>query len=111
LGQGTFPGVPRSGTGKEFFAQAMHYSGQRRSGPFVALNCAALPEGLIESELFGYQEGAFTGAKRKGTWGKSFLPFLVVRSCKNNRLTHASLKHSAVNRLFSRHIRPVPEMP
>jgi transcriptional regulator of acetoin/glycerol metabolism len=59
-----------SGTGKELFARAMHYSGSRFAGPFVALNCAALPDGLIEAELFGYQEGAFTGARRKGHLGK-----------------------------------------
>jgi transcriptional regulator of acetoin/glycerol metabolism len=59
-----------SGTGKELFAQAMHKSGLRRNGPFVGLNCAAIPEGLIESELFGYQEGAFTGASRKGNIGR-----------------------------------------
>lgn len=59
-----------SGTGKELFAMALHYSGSRYAGPFVALNCAALPDGLIEAELFGYQEGAFTGAKRKGYTGK-----------------------------------------
>lgn len=59
-----------TGTGKEWFAVAFHQSGPRAKGPFVAVNCAAIPEGLIESELFGYGEGAFTGAKRTGSVGK-----------------------------------------
>jgi len=59
-----------SGTGKELFAQALHNSGPRCGAPFVALNCAAIPEGLIEAELFGYQDGAFTGARRKGNPGR-----------------------------------------
>ena len=58
-----------SGTGKELFAQSMHNSSLRKKGPFVAVNCASLPANLMESELFGYVEGAFTGANRKGKPG------------------------------------------
>lgn len=59
-----------SGTGKEVFAQAIHNFSKRMDGPYLALNCGAIPNQLIESELFGYEEGAYTGAKKGGNVGK-----------------------------------------
>ncbi|OLO36381.1 sigma-54-dependent Fis family transcriptional regulator [Alkalihalophilus pseudofirmus] len=59
-----------SGTGKELFAHAIHSSSSCGQGPFITVNCAAIPEHLLESEFFGYEEGAFTGAKQKGKMGK-----------------------------------------
>ena len=59
-----------TGTGKDVIARALHMAGSRSAKPFVAVNCAAIPEGLIESELFGYRDGAFTGSRRGGMIGR-----------------------------------------
>lgn len=59
-----------SGTGKELFARSIHQESIRKNAPFIALNCGSIPENLLESELFGYEEGAFTGARRNGKPGK-----------------------------------------
>lgn len=65
--------VGESGTGKEMFAQAIHNASPRRNGPFLAINCSGIPRELIGSELFGYDHGAFTGAKKGGSPGKFIL--------------------------------------
>jgi transcriptional regulator of acetoin/glycerol metabolism len=62
--------IGESGTGKELFAQAIHNHSSRKNEPFVAISCAAIPRDLIESELFGYRGGAFTGARKEGQLGK-----------------------------------------
>jgi transcriptional regulator with PAS, ATPase and Fis domain len=58
-----------SGTGKELFAHAIHHASQHKNTPFIRVNCAAIPESLLESELFGYEDGAFTGARKGGRKG------------------------------------------
>ena len=60
----------KSGTGKDIFAQSIHNASDRKNGPYVAINCGAIPRDLIASELFGHEEGAFTGSRRGGNQGK-----------------------------------------
>jgi transcriptional regulator with PAS, ATPase and Fis domain len=104
-----------SGTGKELFAHAIHAFSELKSGPFVAINCAALPNELLESELFGYEKGAFTGAQTSGKKGLAELAhrgtlFLDEITSLNNVLQAKLLRLLAeqeVLRVGSDHIVPV----
>jgi sigma-54 dependent transcriptional regulator, acetoin dehydrogenase operon transcriptional activator AcoR len=105
----------KSGTGKDIFAQAIHNASSRKNGPYVAINCAAIPIDLITSELFGYEEGAFTGSRRGGNQGKFELAdggtiFLDEISETPLELQAALLRvieDKCVVRIGDKHIRPV----
>ncbi|MCK9905889.1 sigma 54-interacting transcriptional regulator, partial [Frankia sp. Cpl3] len=104
-----------SGTGKELFAQGIHLSSPRAAGPFVAVNCAALPENLLESELFGYEEGAFTGARKGGKpglfelahGGTIFLDEIGEMSLPIQALLLRVLQEKKVRRLAGEKVVPV----
>jgi sigma-54 dependent transcriptional regulator, acetoin dehydrogenase operon transcriptional activator AcoR len=104
-----------SGTGKEVFAQGIHAAGSRGRGPFVAVNCAALPRDLIESELFGYVGGAFSGARREGQLGKFeaaqggtiFLDEIIELSAAAQASLLRVLQEGEVTRVGTAYGRPV----
>jgi transcriptional regulator with PAS, ATPase and Fis domain len=79
-----------SGTGKEVFAQAIHSASRRRKGPFVAVNCGAIPDSILESGLFGYQAGAFTGARRQEKTAcsprRTRVQYFSMKSVKHRRI-------------------------
>lgn len=104
-----------SGTGKELFAQAIHNEGERRNGPFIAVNCGAIPRELIGSELFGYAEGAFTGAKKGGNPGKFelasggtiFLDEIGDMPFEQQATLLRVIEEKAVTRIGGNHLIPV----
>jgi len=103
-----------SGTGKELLAKAIHYSGARRNGPFIAVNCAAIPETLLESELFGHKKGTFTGAlnDRKGLFesangGRIFLYEIAAISLPMQAKLLRVLQEREVRRVGEALPRPV----
>lgn len=104
-----------TGTGKELFAQGIHLSSQRATGPFIPVNCAALPGNLLESELFGYEEGAFTGARKGGKpglfelahGGTLFLDEIGEMSIPIQALLLRILQEKKVRRISGERIVPV----
>ena len=104
-----------TGTGKEVFAQSIHNAGKRSKGPFVAINCAALPTQILESELFGYVGGAFTGANKEGQpglfeiahGGTVFLDEIAEMDYANQGRLLRFLQERTVVRLGSRKVTPV----
>ena len=88
----------KTGTGKEWLARAIHHDSPRRAAPFVALNCASLPDTLIEAELFGYEDGAFTGAKKRGSVAGS----ISSKPCRNKERACTSAPASRSCRTTSR---------
>lgn len=104
-----------TGSGKDIFAQSIHNYSLRKNGPFWAINCAALPENLLESELFGYEEGAFTGAKKGGklgffelaNHGTLFLDEIGELSLNVQVKLLRVLEHRQILRLGGKHLIPV----
>ena len=104
-----------SGTGKELFAQSIHNHSPRRNGPFIAMNCAAFPRELIASELFGYTDGAFTGARKGGRPGKFemadggtlFLDEIGDMPLDQQAMLLRVLQEKKINRIGGDHVIPV----
>lgn len=104
-----------TGTGKELIAHALHHESLRRNGPFIRVNCAAIPENLIESELFGYSEGAFTGARKGGKPGKFelahqgsiFLDEIGELSRTAQAKLLRALQENEIERVGSTHLIPI----
>lgn len=99
--------VGDTGTGKEVFAQSIHNSSSRKNGPFIAINCAAIPATLIESELFGYTSGAFTGANREGKQGLFELSHTGTLFLDEIGETTPELQSRLLRVLQEREVRPI----
>jgi len=105
----------KSGTGKDLFAQAIHNAGPRKDGPYIAVNCAAIPRDLITSEFFGYSEGAFTGSRKGGNQGKFeladggtiFLDEIAEMPLELQSVLLRVIEEKSVTRIGGTRIRPV----